>query len=92
MVGETVKIVSGKVTDAFGSGEVELEGVTARVSLRCEEPGQTLEKGDEALIVSYDEATHSYMVVPLGEMLMLESEGAMASAEEVAEEAPSART
>jgi hypothetical protein len=65
LVGESAKVTSSSVTAEAGRGVVTLEGVDAQVSLRCDEPGNGLGRGDEALIVDYDPATHVYSVVPM---------------------------
>lgn len=68
LVGMTVKVTSGSVTDSFGRAEGTLEDATINFSIRCETEN-SLSKGDEALVIGYDEDAHIYFVEPLDAML-----------------------
>jgi len=68
LVGMTVKVTSGSVTDTFGRAEGTLEDATINFSIRCETEN-SLSKGDEALVIGYDEDAHIYFVEPLDAML-----------------------
>jgi|GEM_PF-1426750 len=72
LVGMTIKVVSGSVTDKFGRAEGMLEDARINFSIRCEEEN-SLTKGDDALVIGYDEAAHVYYVEPLDAMLRSKS-------------------
>lgn len=92
LIGKTVRVVSGKVTERFGRGELPLDGSTVNLSIRCEVG--SLRRGDEALIIGYDADSHIYSVEPLDAMLDAprrqrsadELEAAFADLEEAEEE------
>lgn len=69
LVGATVKVVSGQVDASQGRAEMQLEGSTVNLSIRCHTSPNTLTRGDEALIISYNTEQHTYTVEPLGAML-----------------------
>lgn len=69
-IGKTIKITSGTVGPHFGRGAFDEEdGAVMDLSIRCEDPNNGLERGDEALIIDYDEERHIYFVEPMGHML-----------------------
>ncbi len=87
LVGETAKVTSSSVTEKAGRGVVTLTGVDAQVSLRCDEPGNGLKRGDEALIVDYDADAHIYSVVPMESAFGVDTRGEEEQVEEVEEQA-----
>ena len=69
-MGKTVKVTSSTVGLSAGRGNfVEADGVVIEVAIRCEDSNNTLARGDEALIIAYDDDKHIYFVTPLGQLL-----------------------
>ena len=82
LVGMTIKVTSGSVTDTFGRAEGTLDDATINFSIRCEEEN-SLSKGDDALVIGYDENAHVYYVEPLDSMLSGKSKHGGKSAQEL---------
>ena len=68
LVGQSVRVLSGRVNAQAGRAEVILDGQPVQLSVRCDTKENTLKKGAEALIIGYDEARHTYLVEPMDEM------------------------
>jgi len=76
LIGDTVRIVSGRVTPTMGNGAIVKDGVEINISIRCEDPHNGLERNDEALVIGYDNDKHIYFVEPLSTMLDLKGPAA----------------
>lgn len=63
LVGERCRVLTLKVTDRFGQGEVASRGAPYNIMISASHPNR-LGKGSMALIVSYDPATRRYRVQP----------------------------
>lgn len=64
IVGRTVTVTTGKVTNKFGQAELnddQVVPVTLNVRAR---DGEQLGKGDEALVIERDDSNDTYLVVP----------------------------
>ncbi len=68
LMGKTVKVLSGSVTSRSGRAETTLEGSVLNLSIRCYADND-LSRGDEALVIGYDDDAHVYEVEPLDVML-----------------------
>lgn len=68
LIGQTVKVISGQVDATQGRAEMQLEGSTLNLSIRCDRDN-SLGRGDEALVIGYNAEQHTYGVEPLGAML-----------------------
>ncbi len=79
LIGHTVKVISGSVTASQGRAEMQLEGSTVNLSIRCEVPDNPLGRGDEALIIGYNAEQHTYSVEPLSAMLGKREDASSAS-------------
>lgn len=62
-VGKTCRITTGRVDEKFGQAELDDEGTSLLVDVRCAESNE-LRKGSRALIYDYDRARETYLVVP----------------------------
>ncbi len=64
-IGETATVTTQRVDERFGQAEIHDggAGLTVQVRTRGE---NSLTKGDEALVISYDDAREAYVVEPLG--------------------------
>lgn len=62
LIGRTVIINSGKVTATNGYANYEDGGAGLILQVRAEEPN-TFKRGDRAVIIHYDDATHSYDII-----------------------------
>jgi hypothetical protein len=67
-VGRACEIRTGRVTSTFGQAEAKDGGAGLVIEVRCEEPN-TLKKGDEALVISFDRAAECYWVEPMESLL-----------------------
>lgn len=68
LVGKTCTIRTGTVTDRFGEATLEDGGAGLVVRVRVDD-GVKLERGQEALIVGYDEEREEFTVAPMDELL-----------------------
>ena len=68
LVGKTCVIRTGEVTKSFGEATVEDGGAGLVVRVRVDGPAEELHRGDEALIIDYDEAKAEFTVVPMDEL------------------------
>lgn len=67
-LGRACEIRTGKVTATFGQAESKDGGAGLVLEVRCDEPN-TLKKGDEALIISFDSDAECYWVEPMESVL-----------------------
>ena len=68
-VGKTVRVTSMSVTPTSGRGSfTEADGAHIDVAIRCEEGNNSLQRGDEALIIGYDADKHLYYITPMSPM------------------------
>lgn len=68
MAGRTCTVTTGRVDAGFGQATVNDGGAGVLVQVRCAH-GNTLKRGDEALILSYDAAADTYEIEPMDELL-----------------------
>ncbi len=69
LLGITVRVSSGSVSATSGRAEVvKPDGTTLTLSIRCDGPNH-LKRGDQALLISFDEARHVYQVEPMHAMM-----------------------
>ncbi|HEY8075111.1 MAG TPA: hypothetical protein VIF62_13400 [Labilithrix sp.] len=68
LVGKVCTIRTGTVTDRFGEATLEDGGAGVVVRVRVD-AGEKLERGQQALIVGYDEAKQEFTVAPMDELL-----------------------
>lgn len=64
LVGKVVRITTGRVDGAFGEGHLDDGGAGLQLQVRCSSIG-ALGRGDEALILGWDEAAQSFEVEPM---------------------------
>jgi hypothetical protein len=64
LVGQTVRVLTGKVTETFGQGELTQEGTHFVVEIRCG-AARGLSRGAEALLVSWDPDAEAFVAEPL---------------------------
>lgn len=60
-VGQYAVIRSGKVTDSFGEAALNDSGAGLIIKIRCQEANE-LKRGEQVILLSYDEATATYQV------------------------------
>ena len=65
LVGKICVVRTGKVTGDFGEAEVADGGAGLVVRVRIDEGGDGLKRGDQAVIVGYDDERREFTVVPL---------------------------
>lgn len=65
LVGQTCVVVSQQVDDRFGRAEVLQRGANIQIRVWTQAP-QTLNKGDKAQILAYDESAGHYLIRPMG--------------------------
>jgi len=68
LVGRTVTVVSSRVDASYGEGELHDGGAGLLLQIRCTSEN-TLGRGDEALLVAWEEANEVYDVEPLSRVL-----------------------
>lgn len=68
LIGKIVTVKTSRVDGRFGQGELKDGQGRLLVHVRCEDP-EALERGDEALIIGWDEERHTFEVEPLSEVL-----------------------
>ena len=59
LVGSICTVRSGKVISNYGQAEVRAQGAPLLLSVRCDEEN-SMKRGDEAVIVNYDEGKNEY--------------------------------
>lgn len=64
LVGQSCRVTTGKVTATFGQADVAADGDHLLVQVRCRQEG-ALKRGDEALIVNWDQEGEAFVVEPL---------------------------
>lgn len=64
LIGQTVQVVTGKVTETFGQGELTREGTHLVVEIRCP-AARGLTRDSEALLVSWDPVAEAFVVEPM---------------------------
>ena len=69
LVGQTGVVKSGVVNDEVGQVELNDGGAGLLLNARCDASAHTLRKGDQALVVDYDDATGLYAVEPMVALL-----------------------
>lgn len=74
LVGKVCTIRTGTVTDRFGEAAIEDGGAGVVVRVRIDTGEKKLERGQQALIVGYDEKTQEFTVAPMDEILQTEQE------------------
>lgn len=65
LVGELCRVTTGRVDGQFGQAELTVDTDHLTISIRCDVPGATLARGDEALIVQFDTRREAFVVEPL---------------------------
>jgi hypothetical protein len=68
LVGKICTIRTGKVTDRFGEATLEDGGAGLVVRVRID-AGEELKRGDQAVIVGYDEERQEFTVAPMDDVL-----------------------
>lgn len=68
LVGKLCTVRTGSVTDRFGEATVEGGGSELVVRVRVAS-GETLGRGDQAVIIGYDDVTHEFTVAPLDDVM-----------------------
>lgn len=68
LVGRTVVVLSSRVDRDYGEGELADGGAGLLLQIRCVS-GNTLKRGDEALLVTWEEGREVYDVEPLAGLL-----------------------
>jgi len=61
-VGQTCEISTGRVDADFGVAEFADDGPVLKIQVRCDQADNGLARGDQALIIDYDEARHAFIV------------------------------
>lgn len=69
LVGKTCVIRSARVNARSGQAEMDDGGAGLLLHVRCPDEDNGLAKGDEALVIEYDEARDVYLVEPLRAVL-----------------------
>lgn len=64
LIGQTVRVLTGKVTDTFGQGELTQAGTHFVVEIRCD-AARGLARDAEALLVSWDPEADAFVAEPL---------------------------
>jgi hypothetical protein len=64
LVGKVCTIRTGTVTDRFGEAFLEDGGAGVVVRVRVD-PGETLQRGDQAVLVAYDKESQEFTVAPM---------------------------
>ncbi len=67
LIGKTVRITTGRVDMRFGEAELDDRGAGLRLQVRCENT-DALARGDEALILGWNEGEHAFEVEPMHEV------------------------
>jgi hypothetical protein len=62
-VGHTCTISTGSVDDGFGQATLEDGGTVLQIPVRCD-GARRLARGDQALIIDFDNKRHAYIVEP----------------------------
>jgi hypothetical protein len=65
LFGEVCVLRTGSSSASFGQAELHVGHDVLRIDVRCDRPDNALKRGDEALIVSFDEARRAYVIEPL---------------------------
>jgi hypothetical protein len=83
IIGDTAIVRTGSVDSSFGQARVEIGGTELLVNIRCDREN-SLGRGDEVLIIGYDEEDEAYAVEPMGDLIdsSSSSSGGDASADE----------
>ena len=68
LVGQVVRIRTGSVDGGFGQAELKDGQAGMILHVRCADP-EALERGDEALIVDWDEEKNAFEVEPMEALL-----------------------
>ena len=76
LIGQVCTVRTGTVTDRFGEATLEDGGAGVVVRVRVES-GEKLSRGQQAVIVGYDDARHEFTVAPMD---VLEDEEAVGDA------------
>lgn len=66
LAGESCTVTTGRVDGRFGQAEAHLGNDVLLIQIRCD-GAASLTKGQEALIIHYDEEREAYMVEPMEE-------------------------
>ena len=64
LIGQTVRVLTGKVTETFGQGELTQAGTHFVVEIRCAAE-RGLSRDAEALLVSWDSEADAFVAEPL---------------------------
>jgi hypothetical protein len=64
-IGETATVLTQRVDERFGQGEIHDGGAGLTVQIRTRS-GAAVSKGDEVLVISFDDDHEAYIVEPLG--------------------------
>ena len=66
LIGQTCRVLTLKVTEDFGQGEISSRGASLKIMISSREPNR-LSQGSMALVVAYDAGTRRFLVEPLEE-------------------------
>lgn len=65
VVGATATVTTGRVDRSFGQAEVQVDGDHLLVQVRCDAESNGLQRGSEALVVSFDPRREAFVVESL---------------------------
>lgn len=68
LVGQVCTVSTGRVSESFGQATVEDGGAGLLVPVRCDRP-EALRRGQQALIIAYDDEREAYLVEPYDELM-----------------------
>ncbi len=68
LVGKVCTVRTGTVTDRFGEALLEDGGAGLVVRIRVD-AGETVKRGDQVVILGYDEERHEFTVAPMNDLL-----------------------
>jgi len=69
LIGKVVRVDTSRVNARFGSGTFDDGAGGMILHIRCDDEANTLSRGSQALIVSWDEAREAYEVTPFDDLL-----------------------
>lgn len=69
LIGQLVRVSTGRVDSKFGQATLEDGGAGLILSIRCDDTENNLQRGQQALIVGYDEPSNIYYVEPYDNFL-----------------------
>ena len=69
LVGKVCTVRTGKVTDRFGEATLADGGAGLVLRVRVDTNDTKLARGDQAIIIGYDEEAQEFMVAPMDDVL-----------------------